>query len=97
MPASRVYSIKALLRSAEVFRQTKEAGQFGITTSKPELDFLKVQERKQSIIDTLHKGVQGLMKKERLTFMKGSEEFSGLPFFTDSRNDFCRDEQRGRE
>ncbi|MFZ0476792.1 MAG: FAD-dependent oxidoreductase, partial [Halobacillus sp.] len=53
---------KALLRSAEVFRQTKEAEDFGVTVQEPTLNFTKVQERKQSIVDTLHNGVQGLMK-----------------------------------
>ena len=51
---------KALLRSAEVFRQTKEAEQFGVVTEPPSIDFTKVQERKESIIQKLHQGVQGL-------------------------------------
>lgn len=56
---------KALLRSAEVYRQTSEASLFGVETERIALNFSKVQERKQSIINTLHQGVQGLMKKEK--------------------------------
>src|SRR5699024_10990594 len=57
---------KALLRSAEVFKQTKEAQTFGIETNNPTLNFPKVQERKNAIIKTLHQGVNGLMKKGKI-------------------------------
>lgn len=66
---------KALLRSAEVYRQTKDATLFGIDTKDAVLNFTKVQERKESIVDKLHQGVQGLMKKEKLMYTKVMEEF----------------------
>src|SRR5699024_7986451 len=43
---------KALLRSAEVYRQTKTANQFGIETHEPTINFSNVQKRKNSIIQT---------------------------------------------
>src|SRR5690625_7504606 len=49
---------KALLRSAEVLREAKKASSFGIDINEPTLNLQKVQERKNSIIDTLYKGVQ---------------------------------------
>ncbi|WP_062513734.1 dihydrolipoyl dehydrogenase [Halobacillus sp. KGW1] len=88
---------KALLRSAEVFRQTKEAGQFGITTSKPELDFLKVQERKQSIIDTLHKGVQGLMKKGKIDVYEGFGRILGPSIFSPTAGTISVEMNNGEE
>src|SRR3954466_5810963 len=54
---------KALLRSAEVYATTKKSEEFGIETAEIKLNFLKVQARKQRIIDQLHNGVQHLMKK----------------------------------
>lgn len=72
---------KALLRSAEVFKQTKEADSYGITVENPVLNFQKVQERKQSIVDTLHKGVQGLMKKGKIDVYEGFGRILGRPSF----------------
>src|SRR5690625_6886528 len=49
---------KALLRSAEVYRQTKEANSYGIDVNELTLNFSKVQNRKEDIINRLHQGVQ---------------------------------------
>ncbi|WP_053219276.1 dihydrolipoyl dehydrogenase [Virgibacillus senegalensis] len=73
---------KALLRSAEVFRQTREAEKYGISVSEPAIDFLKVQERKRNIIDTLHKGVQGLMKKGKIDVYHGTGRILGPSIFS---------------
>ncbi|WP_153461515.1 MULTISPECIES: dihydrolipoyl dehydrogenase [Sediminibacillus] len=73
---------KALLRSAEVFRQTKEADKYGVRVSEPVIDFLKIQERKQNIIDTLHKGVQGLMKKGKIDVYEGTGRVLGPSIFS---------------
>jgi dihydrolipoamide dehydrogenase len=73
---------KALLRSAEVYKQTKEAEGFGIEVSTPSVNFLKVQERKQSIIDTLHKGIQGLMKKGKIDVFEGFGRILGPSIFS---------------
>ncbi|SDL63254.1 dihydrolipoyl dehydrogenase [Sediminibacillus halophilus] len=73
---------KALLRSAEIFRQTKEADKYGISVSDPVINFLKVQERKQNIIDTLHKGVQGLMKKGKIDVYEGTGRILGPSIFS---------------
>src|SRR5690625_5717779 len=51
---------KSLLRSAEVFKQAQSADLFGIDIENVSLNFTKVHERKDSIIQTLHAGVQGL-------------------------------------
>lgn len=53
---------KALLRSAEVYATLKESEEYGITAKEVGYDFTKVQERKQKIVDQLHKGVEHLMK-----------------------------------
>lgn len=73
---------KALLRSAEIFKQTKEAEHFGIDTSDVTLNFTKVQERKNSIIKTLHQGVEGLMKKGKIDVFNGYGRILGPSIFS---------------
>lgn len=73
---------KALLRSAEVYKQTKEAAQYGIDTSEVSLNFGKVQERKDSIIKTLYQGVQGLMKKGKIDVFNGYGRILGPSIFS---------------
>ncbi|WP_028783148.1 dihydrolipoyl dehydrogenase [Thalassobacillus devorans] len=73
---------KALLRSAEVYRQTKEADKYGITAVQPTINFDRVQERKQSIVDTLHKGVEGLMKKGKIDIFEGFGRILGPSIFS---------------
>lgn len=73
---------KALLRSAEVYATTKRSEEFGIETSNVKLNFLKVQERKQKIIDQLHSGVQQLMKKGKIDIYEGMGRILGPSIFS---------------
>nr|WGE05496.1 dihydrolipoyl dehydrogenase [Bacillus subtilis] len=57
---------KALLRSAEVYRTAREADQFGVETAGVSLNFEKVQQRKQAVVDKLAAGVNHLMKKGKI-------------------------------
>ncbi|WP_188453709.1 dihydrolipoyl dehydrogenase [Virgibacillus oceani] len=73
---------KALLRSAEVYRQTVEAEQYGVETKDTKLNFTKVQDRKSSIVNTLHQGVQGLMKKGKIDVYEGFGRILGPSIFS---------------
>ncbi|SDQ52003.1 dihydrolipoyl dehydrogenase [Virgibacillus salinus] len=73
---------KALLRSAEVFKQTKEASEYGVDTNDTTLNFVKVQERKDSIVKNLHQGVQGLMKKGKIDVYEGFGRILGPSIFS---------------
>lgn len=73
---------KALLRSAEVYSTMKKSEEFGISANDITLHFDKVQQRKQSIIDTLHKGVQGLMKKGKIDVYEGIGRILGPSIFS---------------
>lgn len=73
---------KALLRSAEVYQQTKKSLEFGVVSSGVSLDFMKVQERKNNIIDTLHKGIQHLMKKGKIDVYHGTGRILGPSIFS---------------
>ncbi len=88
---------KALLRSAEVFRQTQLAEEFGVETNSPVLNFVKVQERKQAIVDTLHKGVQGLMKKGEIDIYEGFGRILGPSIFSPSAGTISVELNNGEE
>ncbi|GHH99222.1 dihydrolipoyl dehydrogenase [Neobacillus kokaensis] len=62
---------KALLRSAEVYTQTKNAAQYGILAPEVSFDFSKIQVRKNEITDRLFKGVQHLLKKGKIDVYDG--------------------------
>ncbi len=73
---------KALLRSAEVYATAKNADEFGVEISEAVLNFTKVQERKQSIVDQLHKGVQHLMKQGKIDVFNGFGRILGPSIFS---------------
>ena len=74
---------KALLRSAEVYATTKNhAADFGVVTGDVSLDFSRVQQRKQAIVDQLHAGVQGLMKKGKIDVYEGIGRILGPSIFS---------------
>lgn len=64
---------KALLRTAEVMATLREAEEFGISLgAEPKLDWTKAQARKDRIVEQLHKGVQGLLKRAGVEVMHGT-------------------------
>lgn len=73
---------KALLRSAEVFVQTKKASEFGVNVADVKLDFAAVQGRKETLVEQLHKGVQGLMKKGEIDVYNGIGRILGPSIFS---------------
>ncbi|MFP3500553.1 dihydrolipoyl dehydrogenase, partial [Pseudomonas sp. SIMBA_059] len=73
---------KALLRSAEVYRQSRNAQNYGVEIQGVTLNFSAVQKRKQSIVDTLHQGVKGLMKKGKIDVFYGTGRILGPSIFS---------------
>src|SRR5690625_3950309 len=73
---------KALLRSAEVFRQTKQAKQFGIEVSDYMLNFSKVQSRKTKVVKQLYQGVRSLLKKHQISVYQGFGRILGPSIFS---------------
>ncbi|MEJ6663558.1 MAG: dihydrolipoyl dehydrogenase [Flavobacteriaceae bacterium] len=62
---------KALLKSAQVFEYLKHAEDYGLTIEKFDKDFTKVVSRSRNIADGMSKGVQFLMKKNKIDVIKG--------------------------
>jgi dihydrolipoamide dehydrogenase len=73
---------KALLRSAEVYATVKKGEEFGVIAKELAFDFQKAQERKQTIVDQLHKGVQQLMKKGKIDIYEGFGRILGPSIFS---------------
>ena len=62
---------KALLKSAEVYNYLKKSEDYGISAENVSSDFNKVINRSRSVADTMSKGVNFLMKKNKITVIKG--------------------------
>ena len=63
---------KALLKSAEVYDLIKnKSGDFGISVSGVEYDFDKIIKRSRNVSKKVTKGVEFLMKKNKIERIKG--------------------------
>jgi len=58
---------KELLETATVLRTVQHAGDFGIAVGPPAIDLSVSQTRKQTVIDRLTKGLEGLLKQRKVT------------------------------
>jgi len=63
---------KEFLETAAVWRTTAGASDFGISTGVPGMDFAVSQARKASVVDTMFKGLSGLLKGRKVTLLSGT-------------------------
>jgi dihydrolipoamide dehydrogenase len=68
---------KAVLRVADVLTEVREAGDFGIKVSEPEIDYAGVTKRREKVISTLVGGVGGLFKKNGVELIEGEGRLVG--------------------
>jgi dihydrolipoamide dehydrogenase len=62
---------KALLRSAEVYRNFKHASEFGLSAEGVKFDPAAVVKRSRGVAGRMEKGVQFLMKKNKISVIEG--------------------------
>jgi dihydrolipoamide dehydrogenase len=62
---------KALLKSAQVFEYISHASDYGIQVSGAEADFGAMVKRSRGVADGMSKGVQFLMKKNKIEILSG--------------------------
>lgn len=62
---------KALLKSAQVFEYLQHAGDYGLKAEGVDKDFDAVVKRSRGVADGMSKGVQFLMKKNKIEVIKG--------------------------
>jgi dihydrolipoamide dehydrogenase len=77
---------KALIKSAEVFEYINHAADYGITVGSSEVDFESVIKRSRGVADGMSKGVQFLMKKNKIDVIAGTGKLKskGTVTVTDS-------------
>jgi dihydrolipoamide dehydrogenase len=68
---------KAVLRVADIVSEIREAGDFGIKVSDPEIDYVGVSERRKKVVSTLTGGVAGLLKKNKVDLIEGEAMLAG--------------------
>jgi dihydrolipoamide dehydrogenase len=66
---------KALLESAEVLSLCRKAGEYGIRVAEATLDLKVVQERKDRIVKKGMMGTESLLRKHKVTTVKGTGKF----------------------
>jgi dihydrolipoamide dehydrogenase len=62
---------KSLLKNAEVIHTMKHAADFGVSFENMKLDFAKIIQRSRGVAGQMAKGVDYLMKKNKITVKKG--------------------------
>jgi dihydrolipoamide dehydrogenase len=68
---------KAVLRTADVLSEVREAGDYGIKVGEPEVDFDGVRARRDKVVSTLTGGVAGLFKKNHIEVLEGDASLAG--------------------
>jgi dihydrolipoamide dehydrogenase len=68
---------KALLRNAEIYHSVQKAADWGITAENVRLDFPRVIQRSRSVADRIVKGVEYLMKKNKIEQIPGVGRLTG--------------------
>src|SRR5512143_91844 len=68
---------KALLRSAEIYHNMKNAAAYGLSADNINYDPSKVVERSRKVANQLSNGVKFLMKKHKITVFDGDAKLAG--------------------
>jgi dihydrolipoamide dehydrogenase len=68
---------KAVLRSADILTEVREAGEFGIQVAEPSVDWATVSARREKVVSTLVGGVSGLFKKNGIEVIEGEGSLAG--------------------
>jgi len=68
---------KAVLRTADVLSEIREAEEFGITVADPSVDFGAVMARRDKVVSTLTGGVSGLFRKNKVEVIEGVGSLTG--------------------
>jgi dihydrolipoamide dehydrogenase len=68
---------KALLHAGEVADQTRESDQFGIKAELVGIDMAGVNAYKDGVVAKLYKGLQGLVKSAKITYVEGAGRLVG--------------------
>jgi len=68
---------KALLRSADMYRETKHAKDYGLSAGEPGYDMAAIVKRSRGVAAQLAAGVKHLLKKNKVTVVDGHGRLDG--------------------
>ena len=68
---------KVFLATADLLAKAREAEEFGVGVGEVSLNYLKVLERKNAIVQKLVAGVQGLLKARKIEYVNGEGKLLG--------------------
>src|SRR3954466_8338721 len=68
---------KAVLRTADVLQEIRDADDSGLKGADPEIDYPAVMARREKVIATLVGGVGGLFKKNGIELVEGEAKLAG--------------------
>jgi len=68
---------KTMIAHAHVLEKIKHAADFGITVGSVSFDYGKMKERKDGVISKIRKGLEGLIRSNGITIVRGAAEFTG--------------------
>jgi len=63
---------KAVLRSADVLSEVRDAAEFGIAVAEPTVDFAAITARREKVVSTLTGGVSMLLRKNKIELVEGT-------------------------
>src|SRR5918998_4859550 len=66
---------KALLHTAHLLHDAKNGEEFGVKMGEVEFDYPQAAKRREQVVTQLRRGVQGLMKKNKVTVYNGVGSF----------------------
>jgi dihydrolipoamide dehydrogenase len=68
---------KALLHIARVINETRESAEHGVSFGEPQIDLGALRAWKQSVVDRLTSGLDGLAKQRKVEVVRGTGRFTG--------------------
>jgi len=66
----------AVLRSADMLDEIRDAGEYGLSVGDVSVDFAGVQSRREKVVGTLTSGVGGLFKKNKIDVIEGDAKLT---------------------
>ncbi len=68
---------KVLLHAADLVEKLKRAQAMGVETGPVRVDYARLSQRKATVVEGLHKGVQSLMRKHKIEVFEGDGSLLG--------------------
>src|SRR5271154_335240 len=67
---------KAVLRSADLLSEVRDADEYGVKVSGVEVDYQAIQARREKVVTTLTSGVASLLKKNAIDVIEGKAKLT---------------------